>query len=158
MAADDIVNIEAVLPQEEAPAPIAEPESANQVFIRILGYAQIEEDFVFSILHRLRIRSYVPPEKGLSGYDKFKADNKFYAAVVEIMMNPVHPTRDCLMSKNNENDGRAAWFKLIGHYDDEPIVDDSFVAENAYTKWINTKLTGVHHTFMFTAHCCHVRY
>ena len=46
------------------------------------------------------------------------------------------------MTEELENDGRAAYFKLISHYDNETI-EDSFV-QSAYVRWINTKLTGVH--------------
>ena len=87
--------------------------------------------------------SYEPPKEGEQGYDKFRIDNKFFfSAVVEILSNPNHPARSWLMTEELENDGRAAYYKLISHYDDETI-EDSFV-QTAYVRWINTKLTGVH--------------
>ena len=71
--------------------------------------------------------SYEPPQEGDQGYEKFRVDNKFFfSAVVEILSNPNHPARSWLMTEELENDGRAAYFKLISHYDNETI-EDSFV-------------------------------
>ena len=87
--------------------------------------------------------SYQPPNEGDPGYEKYRIDNKFFfSAVVEILSNPNHPARSWLMTEELENDGRAAYYKLISHYDNETI-EDSFV-QTAYVRWINTKLTGVH--------------
>ena len=87
--------------------------------------------------------SYQPPKEGEPGFEKYRIDNKFFfSAVVEILSNPNHPARSWLMTEELENDGRAAYYKLIGHYDNETI-EDSFV-QTAYVKWINTKLVGVH--------------
>ena len=71
--------------------------------------------------------SYEPPREGEPGYEKYPIDNKFFfSAVVEILSNPNHPARSWLMTEELENDGRAAYFKLISHYDNETI-EDSFV-------------------------------
>ena len=87
--------------------------------------------------------SYQPPKEGDPGYEKYRIDNKFFfTAVVEILSKPNHPARSWLMTEELENDGRAAYYKLISHYDNETI-EDSFV-QTAYVRWINTKLTGVH--------------
>ena len=81
---------------------------------------------------------YNPSEVGQPGYKKFKVDNKFfYAAVVEIITNPDHLARIWLLSEDNENNGRVAYFKLIGKYYDNETIEDPFV-ESAYTRWINT--------------------
>ena len=52
MAEDDILK------EEEVSSPIVATETANQVFIRILGYLQIEQVFINTILQSLRIRSF----------------------------------------------------------------------------------------------------
>ena len=46
------------------------------------------------------------------------------------------------MTEEIENDGRAAYFKLIKHYDNETIEDSHGIT--GYMRWTNTKLTGVH--------------
>ena len=96
-------------------------------------------------LDHLLKESYVPPEVGEAGHEKFRVDNKFfYLAVVKIMTNPNHPARNWLMTKENENDGRSAYFKLVNHYDNETTIEDSHGIVTAYIRWANTKLTGVH--------------
>ena len=94
-------------------------------------------------LDHLLKESYIPPESNEPGFEKYRIDNKFfYSAVVEIMTNPNHPARSWLMTEEIENDGRAAYFKLINHYDNETIEDSHGIT--AYMRWTNTKLTGVH--------------
>ena len=58
------------------------------------------------------------------------------------MTNPNHPARSWLMTEEIGNDGRAAYFKLINHYDNETIEDSHGIT--AYMRWTTTKLTGVH--------------
>ena len=95
-------------------------------------------------LDHLLKESYIPPDRSEADFEKyFCVDNKFlYSAVVEIMTNPNHPARSWLMTEEIENDGRAAYFKLINHYDNETIEDSHGIT--AYMRWTNTKLTGVH--------------
>ena len=111
----------------------------------------VKEEFKINMKNQMRSMDldhlvndfYVPPKEGESGFEKFRIDNKFFfSAVVEILSNPNHPARSWLMTEEFENDGRAAYYKLISHYDNETI-ENSFV-QSGHVRWINTKLTSVH--------------
>ena len=95
----------------------------------------VKEEFKINMKNQMRSMDldhlvndfYVPPKEGESGFEKFRIDNKFFfSAVVEILSNPNHPARSWLMTEELENDGRAAYYKLISHHDNETI-EYSFV-------------------------------
>ena len=94
-------------------------------------------------MEHLLDKDYVVPEEDTDPYNKYVVDNKFFfSVVVQMVTDPDHEARMWLLTDDVDNDGHAAWLKLMSHYDDETI-EESLV-ETLYNKWMNLRLTKVH--------------
>ena len=78
--------------------------------------------------------NFYPPQIGDKDYEQFLQDNKFvYSVIVELVMNPDHEAHHIILTDDVEDNGKAAWVKLIGHYDNETI-EKSFLS-SLYNRW-----------------------
>ena len=83
--------------------------------------------------------NFYPPQIGDKDYEQFLHDDKFvYSVFVELVMNPNHEARYIILTDDVEENGKVAWVKLIGHYDNETI--EKSLLSSLYNRWNSLRL------------------